>query len=125
MAKVLGLGGVFFKAAEVDALKAWYARVLGFELSRPGVKFPPLPAGGVTIWSPFAADTEYFAPSQAPYMLNLVVDDLDGVLARVRAEGVEVLDAQDGPYGRFAWIVDPAGVKLELWQAAGDPAPAA
>lgn len=124
MAKVLGLGGVFFKAADVETVKAWYARVLGFELTRPGVMFPPLQEG-VTVWSPFAADTDYFAPSQAPYMLNFVVDDLDGVLARVRTEGVEVLGTQDESYGRFAWIMDPVGVKLELWQAAAEDASAA
>ena len=120
MAKVLGIGGVFFKTADVAALNAWYARVLGFEATEHGVMFPPLPPGGLTVWSPFAADTTYFAPSDAPVMLNLVVDDLDGVLARVRAEGVDVLGAQDESYGRFAWIMDPAGLKLELWQAAAE-----
>ena len=118
MGKVLGIGGVFFKARDVAATKAWYARVLGFEPTAHGVMFPPLPEGGLTIWSPFAADTTYFAPSDAPMMLNLVVDDLDAVLARVRAEGVEVLGTQDESYGRFAWIMDPDGLKLELWQAA-------
>ena len=125
MARVLGVGGVFFKTPDVEATKAWYARVLGFELTRPGVKFPPLPPGGLTIWGPFAADTTYFAPSDQPFMVNFAVDDLDGVLARVRAEGVEVLGAQDAPYGRFAWILDPDGVKLELWQAAPDTPEAA
>lgn len=118
MARVLGIGGVFFKARDVEAAKAWYARVLGFDVTPHGVMFPPLPEGGVTVWSPFAADTTYFSPSAAPMMLNLVVDDLDAVLARVRAEGVEVLGVQDEPYGRFAWILDPDGLKLELWQAA-------
>ncbi len=122
MAKVLGIGGVFFKARDVAATKAWYARVLGFEPTDHGVIFPPLPPGGMTIWGPFAADTTYFAPSTAAMMLNLVVDDLDGVLARVRAEGVEVLGGQDEAYGRFAWIMDPNGVKLELWQAAAEGA---
>ena len=121
MAKVLGVGGVFFKAADVAAVKGWYARVLGFEPTDFGaVMFPPLPEGGVTTWSPFASDSDYFAPSQAAVMLNFLVDDLDGVLARVRAEGVEVLGTQDEPYGRFAWIMDPTGLKLELWQAAAD-----
>ena len=122
MARVLGIGGFFFKTPDVEATKAWYGRVLGFDVTPHGVMFPPLPEGGVTVWSPFAADTTYFAPSAAPIMLNLVVDDLDAVLARVRAEGVEVLGEQDEPYGRFAWILDPDGLKLELWQAAaGEP----
>ena len=118
MAKVLGVGGVFFKAQDVAAVRDWYARVLGIEAGEHGAMFPPLSEGGLTIFSPFAADTTYFAPSEAPVMLNLVVDDLDGVLARVRAEGVEVLGTQDESYGRFAWIMDPTGLKLELWQAA-------
>ena len=122
MAKVLGIGGVFFKARDVEATKAWYARVLGFEATPHGVMFPPLPEGGLTIWSPFAADTAYCAPSAAPFMVNLVVDDMDAVLARVRAEGVEVLGTQDESYGRFAWITDPDGLKLELWQAAAEDA---
>lgn len=123
MAKVLGIGGVFFKSRDVEAAKAWYVRVLGFEVTDYGVMFPPLPPGGMTIWGPFKADTDYFAPSEAPFMVNLVVDDLDGVLERVRAEGVEVLGTQDESYGRFAWIMDPDGVKVELWQAAPEPGP--
>lgn len=130
MARVLGVGGVFFKAADVEATKAWYARVLGFELTPwGGVMFPPLPPHGLTVWSPFAADTTHFEPSTLPMMLNLMVDDLDGVLARVREAGVEVLKQDDSdPSGRFAWIMDPTGLKLELWQpipeADAEPAPA-
>lgn len=124
MGKVLGIGGVFFKARDVGATNTWYARVLGFAPTAHGVMFPPLPEGGLTIWSSFAADTTYFAPSEGPMMLNLVVDDLDAVLARVRAEGVEVLGTQDESYGRFAWIMDPDGLKLELWQAAPEEAAA-
>ena len=124
MAKVLGIGGVFFKTPDVKALKAWYVRVLGFELTPwGGVAFPPLTLGK-TAWSPFASDTDHFAPSAAPFMVNYVVDDLDGLLDHVRGEGVEVLERQemDG-IGRFAWILDPAGVKIELWQPV-EPAPA-
>ena len=124
MAKVLGVGGVFFKAQDLAETKAWYARVLGIEAGEHGAMFPPLPPNGMTLWSPFAADTTYFEPSTAPVMINLFVEDLDGVLARVRAEGVEVLGAQDESYGRFAWIMDPTGIKLELWEAAAEPAQA-
>jgi catechol 2,3-dioxygenase-like lactoylglutathione lyase family enzyme len=115
--KVLGVGGVFFKAPDLAAVKAWYVRVLGFDVTEwGGTLFPPLPHG-FTVWSPFAADSDYFAPSTAPVMLNLMVDDLDAVLARVRAQGVEVLKQDDSdPSGRFAWIMDPTGLKLELWQ---------
>jgi predicted enzyme related to lactoylglutathione lyase len=117
MAKVLGVGGVFFKTSDVESLKAWYVRVLKFELTEwGGVFFPPLPTGG-TVWSPFSADTDHFKPSTAPFMVNYVVDDLAGVLEHVRSEGVEILDEQamDG-MGKFAWIMDPAGTKIELWQ---------
>ena len=83
MAKVLGLGGVFFKTADLEGLRAWYARVLKFELQPWGAFFPPLPKGG-TVWAPFAADTEHFKPSDAPFMINLVVDDLEGLLTENR-----------------------------------------
>ncbi len=117
MAKVLGVGGVFFKAPDPKALTAWYARVLGFDVTPwGGVIFKPLPYG-VTVWSPFPEKTTHFEPSHAAFSINLVVDDMPGILARIRAEGVEVLKEEDEPsQGRFAWIMDPAGVKIELWQ---------
>ena len=123
MARVLGVGGVFFKAADVESVKAWYVRVLGLELAAwGGAIFPPLPPHGYTVWAPFAADTSHFEPSTAPVMVNLMVDDLDGVLARVRGAGVEVLKQEDSDdFGRFAWIMDPSGLKLELWQPAPQP----
>ena len=119
MARVTGVGGVFVKAKDPTATRAWYARVLGVEASEHGAIFAARPEA-MTVWNPFAADTAYFDSSAAPVMLNLTVDDLDGVLARVRAEGVEVLGTQDDAYGRFAWLLDPDGIKLELWQAVAD-----
>ena len=117
MAKVLGVGGVFFKAADMEGLKAWYGRVLGLEFTDwGGVFFPPLPTGG-TVWSPFAADSDHFKPSDAPFMVNFVVDDLPALLARVRAEGVEVSgETEMAGMGRFASVMDPNGVKVELWE---------
>lgn len=116
MAKVLGLGGVFFKAQDPAAVRDWYARVLGFEVTAwGGVAFEPTQAGG-TNWSPFDADTRYFEPSQAAFMINFVVEDLDGLLARAAAQGVEPTGRQDDEMGRFAWLIDPAGVKIELWE---------
>ncbi len=92
MAKVLGIGGVFYKSPSPKATCAWYQRVLGLEVTAwGGVKFAPLPIG-VTVWSPFPADTTHFAPSSSNVMINFVVDDLDGVLAHAAAEGVEPLD---------------------------------
>lgn len=118
MAKVLGLGGIFFKAEDPQALRDWYARVLGLDIHSWGGAVFDQPKGATT-WSPFAADTQYFAPSAATFMINFIVDDIDGLLAKAAAEGVEPLGRQDeGGMGRFAWLLDPAGVKIELWQPA-------
>ncbi len=119
MAKVLGLGGIFFKAEDPAAVREWYARVLGFDVKSWGGAIFNHPKTGKTNWSPFAADTKYFEPSAAPFMINFIVDDIDGVLAKAAAEGVEALGQQDeGGLGRFAWLLDPAGVKIELWEPA-------
>jgi catechol 2,3-dioxygenase-like lactoylglutathione lyase family enzyme len=126
MARVLGVGGVFFKAADRAALLDWYRRVLGLELEDWGGAMFPYPDRGFTLLSTFDPDTAYFDPSPHAFMVNLVVDDLDGVLARALAAGVEPLGRDDSDAnGRFAWLLDPAGVKLELWQPpAGDATPA-
>ena len=80
--------------------------------------FPPLPPGGKTVFSPFPNDSEHFAPSTREAMINLVVEDLDAVVERLKAEGVELLGREDADtYGRFAWILDPDGTKVELWEA--------
>jgi predicted enzyme related to lactoylglutathione lyase len=117
MAKVLGIGGVFVKAEDTAALAGWYARVLGFEPQEGwnGAMWPP-PEGGFTLWSPFEAKTDYFAPSTLPFMLNLRVDDLDGMIAKVEAAGETILGRQEESYGRFAWLMDPQGLKIELWE---------
>ncbi|MDB5426384.1 MAG: Glyoxalase/bleomycin resistance protein/dioxygenase [Phenylobacterium sp.] len=116
MAKVLGIGGVFFKAADPQAVRDWYARVLGFELHEWGGAIWPHPATGHTNWSVHEASTDYYDPSTQPFMVNYIVDDLDGVLAKAKAEGVEPLGRQEEVYGRFAWVMDPVGVKVELWE---------
>jgi predicted enzyme related to lactoylglutathione lyase len=122
MAKVLGIGGVFFKAQDGKALGEWYARVLGFEVSEWGGAVFQNPTQGYQVWSPFKADTDYMAPSTSPFMINLMVDDLDGVLAKAKAEGVEPTGRDDsGEYGKFAWIMDPAGLKVELWEPSATP----
>jgi len=123
MAKVLGLGGVFFTCADLDKTKAWYARVLGMEPDADGgLAFlhrdsaEAFPQGARTVLAPFP-DASYFAPSSAQFMLNLIVDDLDAILARARAEGVDEVQPREAhPYGRFGWIMDPDGRKLELWE---------
>ncbi len=117
MAKVLGVGGVFYKAEDPKAVRDWYARVLGFEIHDWGGAMFEHPRSTSTTWSPFAADTQYFAPSTAPFMINFIVDDMDGILAKAAAEGVEPVGRQDEDgMGRFAWLMDPAGVKIELWE---------
>lgn len=121
MAKVLGVGGVFYKARDGAALRAWYKRVLGIEMEEWGTVFAPQPMvdfpGALTVFSLFKADTDYFAPSPKEFMINLAVDDLDGMVARAKAEGVEPVKLfADEPNGRFAHIIDPEGTKLELWE---------
>lgn len=120
MAKVLGLGGLFFKTNDAAALREWYKRVLDLEISDWGMFFKPEDAaakpGAGTVFSPFKADTDYFEPSTKDYMFNLMVDDMDGMLARAKAAGVEPMKQQEESYGRFAHIMDPEGRKVELWE---------
>jgi predicted enzyme related to lactoylglutathione lyase len=122
MAKVLGVGGIFFKSDNPDATREWYARVLGLSFHDwGGVVFLPADAaahpGSGTVFSPFKADTDYFAPSNREYMFNLMVDDLDAMLARCKENGVEPMKLfPDEANGRFAHILDPEGRKVELWQ---------
>ena len=120
MAKVIGVGGVFFKARDPDGLRTWYERVLGLGMADwNGTVFLPQAMaeqpGAGTVFSLFPEDTDYFQPSSKPFMVNLAVDDLDGVLTRAREHGVEpVRRFDDQPNGRFAHIVDPEGTTIEL-----------
>lgn len=123
MKRVTGIGGVFFKSPDPKALGAWYKAHLGIEVQDwGGAAFPWRRAdnpelAGTTVWSPFPADTKYFSPSPAPFMINYRVDDLHAVLAALRSEGVQVEDrVEESEFGKFGWIVDPDGSKVELWQ---------
>jgi predicted enzyme related to lactoylglutathione lyase len=122
MARVIGLGGLFFKASDPGATCEWYGRVLGIDFADwGGTVFLPADAaahpGAATVFSPFAADSDYFAPSTERFMFNLMVDDLDAMLARCAAEGVEPVTTMRGEVnGDFAHIMDPDGRKIELWQ---------
>jgi predicted enzyme related to lactoylglutathione lyase len=122
MARVLGLGGLFFKADDPAATRDWYGKVLGIEFDEWGGTFfaPDIAAahpGSGTVFSPFAADTGYFAPSDKEFMFNLMVDDLDGMLARIADAGVTGVSVlPDEGNGRFAHLMDPDGRKLELWE---------
>lgn len=122
MAKVLGIGGLFLKSPDGDALRAWYKRVLGIEFAEWGgaVLLPAEAAakpGAATVFSPFAADSDYFSPSTKDFMFNLIVDDLNAMLLRCKAEGVEPVKLfPDEMNGAFAHIMDPEGRKIELWE---------
>src|SRR5713226_2483501 len=117
MARVLGIGGVFFKVASKEANREWYQRVLGMEPEDwGGIPFPH-PDRGVVVWSPFKADTNYFAPSTEKFMINLIVDDLDAMAERIAAAGESLLGRDDSdPNGPFGWLMDPNGIKIELWE---------
>jgi catechol 2,3-dioxygenase-like lactoylglutathione lyase family enzyme len=123
MARVTGLGGIFYKVADPDTTRSWYQDKLGIG-GEWGAMFPFKndDTEGFTLFSPFKADTDYFGPSEKGFMVNLRVDDLDGVVADLEGKGMEIIGRQDEDYGRFAWIMDPDGVKIELWQQLG-PAP--
>ena len=117
---ITGVGGVFFKARDPKALAAWYRDVLGLPLQAWGGAALRYDAPGhppAAGWSAFPASTAYFAPSAGDFMINYAVDDMEAMLARVRAKGVAVLKrTDDDTSGRFAWILDPEGNKIELWE---------
>lgn len=128
MRRVTGIGGVFFKAHDPVVLRAWYAKHLGIGVQAwGGAAFPWSdgaggPANGMTIWSIGAADGDSFAPSTASFMINYRVDDLAGLLQALRDEGCDVLDkVEDSEYGKFGWVIDPEGNKVELWQPPEGP----
>lgn len=127
MAKVTGVGGIFFKTDDPDALRKWYRELLGVE-DQPwgGASFlfnrRDKPGIGYTVWSPFKADSKHFDPSTKPFMINLRVDDLEAMLAQLRAAGAQVLDhrREDAENGKFGYVVDPDGMLLELWEQSDD-----
>ena len=123
MRRVTGIGGIFFLAKDPDALRAWYRDHLGIPVEEwGGFAFrwagPDNPGGvGSTVWSVFKETSTYFAPSPARFMVNYRVDDLHAVLAALRAEGCAVDDKVDeSEFGKFGWVTDPEGTKLELWE---------
>ena len=130
MKRVTGIGGIFIKAQDTERMRDWYRRHLGIDIQAwGGTSFrwndPERvePDGGVTVWSLFKADSTYFAPSTAPFMVNYRVDDLHALLAALRAEGCEVdAKVEESEYGKFGWVMDPEGNRIELWQPpAGAP----
>jgi catechol 2,3-dioxygenase-like lactoylglutathione lyase family enzyme len=125
MAKVLGIGGVFFVSKNPRRLRAWYRRVLGFDVEAwGGLAFPWQVSKThvrATIWSP-GSDASNFGPSKAPFMINLLVDDLDGLVRTLPKKRVKLSGArQESEFGKFAWVVDPDGRKVELWEPPRHP----
>ncbi len=117
---ITGVGGVFFKAKDPKALAAWYRDVLGLPLEAWGGAALRYDAPGhpsAVGWNAFPATTKYFAPSAGDFMINYAVDDMDAIAARLKDKGVEILKRDDAdPSGRFAWILDLEGNKVELWE---------
>jgi predicted enzyme related to lactoylglutathione lyase len=121
--RVTALGGIFFKCADPAAMRDWYAHHLGFNTDQYGASFEWRHADrpdkkGSTVWSPFAADTKYFEPSEKEFMINLRVENLAWLLEELKKEGItQIGTLQEYEYGKFAHIMDPEGNKIELWEA--------
>lgn len=118
MERVLGVGGVFFKARNPKALAEWYATHLGVPFD-PGQTYGTFTgaAGDQTVWSIFPADATYFSPSASSFMFNFRVRDVKAMLAQLRAGGVQVDDrVEEYNYGNFGWVMDPEGNRIELWE---------
>ena len=121
MKRVTGIGGIFFKSKDPKRLGAWYRDHLGLDVSDWGGAIfqwgGPESEPGMTIWTPFAQDTDKMAPSNASFMINFRVADLDALLAALRSEGCNILDQQEASeFGKFGWVMDPDGNKVELWE---------
>ena len=124
MKRVTGIGGIFFKAKDAPALHAWYKRHLGIDVQPwGGAAFTwtdgdGTPVGGTTIWSVFSMQSDTFAPSTAPFMINYRVDDVHALVKVLREEGCNVLDRYDASeQGKFGYVLDPEGGLIELWEA--------
>ncbi len=122
MKRVIGIGGIFFKSKNPEKAREWYKNHLGIESDQYGGmfqwrKYHAPEKTGCTVWSPFPEDTDYFNPSEKPCMFNYRVADLEKLLEALNREGIEqVGEMQTYDYGKFAWIMDPDGNKIELWE---------
>jgi catechol 2,3-dioxygenase-like lactoylglutathione lyase family enzyme len=120
MARITGIGGIFFKSPDPKRLVAWYRDVMGMAIAEWGGAKLAYDAPGHpphVVWTPFDSASGHFAPSERGHMINFAVDDLDGFLERLHEKGVDPLERNDDdPFGRFAWILDPDGTKIELWE---------
>ena len=120
--RILGIGGIFFKSSDHTRLRDWYKQNLGIDHGAHGKMFqwrlPETPeTDQLTIWSIFPSSSNYFDPSSQSFMINYIVDDMDAFLAKLTAKGVRIDPKRDDQdYGRFAWVYDADGNKIELWQ---------
>ena len=128
MPRATGIGGVFLRAKDPDALARWYAAHLGLAVGPDNYvslrwSDDPDPEAS-TVWATFEEATPYFGPTQQAVMINFRVDDLDALLAALQTDGVEIVPKrEDHSYGKFAWIVDPEGNRVELWEPPGASIP--
>ena len=120
---ITGVGGVFVKSKNPKALAQWYREALGLEVKAWGGAALPFDAPGhppKVSWTAFPSSSDYMSPSTREFMINFAVDDMDAIVARLTAHGVPILKRDDNDaFGRFAWIQDPDGTKIELWQPKG------
>lgn len=116
MQRVTGIGGIFFKSRNPEKLYRWYEKHLGLKRKVGGAVLLGR-KNRMTVWSLFPTNTAYFKPSRAGFMINYRVSDLDRLLELLRREGVEIDEhREESEYGRFAWLVDPEGNRIELWE---------
>jgi len=123
---IVGFGGFFFKSKDPEALTIWYQKILGFTTQVPytsddsAISFKWKSFDGEnqnTVWAPFEENTNYFSPSEKEWMINLIVKDIEILLAKLIAQGVQIIGKiKEAPYGKFAWILDPENNKIELWE---------
>lgn len=122
MKRVTGIGGIFFKCKNPEAVKEWYSKHLGIQADKYGTIFKWREMDdpdkiGSTVWSPFKDDTEYFNPAKKDFMFNYRVENLEELIKILKKEGVTVVgEIEVYDYGKFGWIVDPEGNKIELWE---------
>ena len=122
MKRVTGLGGVFFKSRDPQSSRDWYASHLGIPMESWGAQFPWRDHAnpdieGYSVFSLFEANTAYMSPSEQPFMVNFRVDDLHALIAELKKEGIETIgEVDESEFGKFGWILDPDGVKIELWE---------
>ncbi len=127
MKRVTGIGGIFFKAEDPEKMKKWYEEHLGIVSNEWGGLFKWRDLENkervcTTAWGPFTKDTSYFNPSEKDYMFNYRVENLVELLDQLKKEGVEVIDkVEEYDYGKFGWIMDPEGRKIELWEPVDQP----